>query len=279
MNQAKYIRETLLAAAQTGVLVNACPVSTDADDTLRHVATCVDRTTLARRILISLSNETNLSLDVQNRRLLQFSITSRLLPDRSNDLDQRDTICVPKKSAEIAQQLKCLLKDSAIVRQRIIDDPTIIFPTTSGLSAASLLQCIDDRPQPNTPIDLVAFLTQRIEDAPVQVLGACVLTAEDILAICGSDEQLLDMVDLAKPILETPDTNAFPMSNELQSNAACVVDWHHPTSRRLLILNTPEQVILVLVEIDQNVGFLNDLRTDLNFNKFFSHDIGMADGA
>lgn len=266
MTQVQNVRDTLLATAQTGALVNTCPVSTDADDTLRHVAKCIDRTTLARRIQISLSDDTDLTLDVRNRRLLQFSTKSKPSLDRSNDLDQRETIFAPKDIAEIAQALTSLLKNSAIVRQRVVNDPTIMFPTTSGVSATAILQCIEESGRPNTTFDLVALLTKRIEDAPVQVLGACVLTSEDILAIYGSDEQLLAMVDWAKPVLENPSSKSFPISCQMQSDGACFINWGLPTPRRLLILNASGQTVLVLVESDQNVGFLSELRAQMSFH-------------
>lgn len=265
MTHVQRVRDTLLAAAQTGALVSTCPVSRDADDTLRYVATCINRTTLARRIQISFSNETYLALDVRNRRLLQFSTKSRSSIDCSNDMNQRDTICALKDIAEIAQRLSSLLKDSAILHHRVVNDPTIIFPTTSGVSATAILQCIEESGQPDATFDLVPFLTKRIEDAPAHVLGACVLTSEDILAICGSDEQLLAMVDWAKPVLENPSTSTFPISCKVQSDGACFIDWRLPTPRRLLILNASGQMVLVLVENDPNVGFLSELRAQLSF--------------
>lgn len=276
MNSVQKVRATLLATARTGAVVNASPVMTDADDTLRHVVTCIDRTCLERRIQISLSNDTDLTLYVRNRRLLRFSVASRSSLPRSNGLDQRDDICAPKDCAEILRRLASLFKDRTIVRQRIVDDPTIMFPTTSGVSATSFLRCIDESRRPNTTIDLVAFLTKCIEDATVPVLGACVLTSEDILAISGSDEQLLAMVDWAKSVLELPRTTTFPMSIKLQSDGACLINWSLPTPRRLLISRALEQIVLILVEHDQNVGFLSELRDQLSVYQYVDRDREMC---
>lgn len=263
MTHVQTVRDTLLATAQTGSLINAHMKPTEPNDTLRQVATCIDRTSLERRLQFTLSDNTVIAMDARNRRLLQFSATSKPSAADVQGAQTPTIQCASEDGAEVAQRLSALLTDNTIVRQRVINDPAIAFPPTSGVSAASLLQCLDQDLLPRAPINLEALITGLIESTSATVLGACILTAEDILVIEGSDEQVLDMVDWAKPVLGVADTTSSDTFCKFQSGGVSALNWGGLAPSQLLIVNTAHLVGLILVETDQGSDLLTDLRSQL----------------
>ncbi|OAN81265.1 hypothetical protein A8B78_09685 [Jannaschia sp. EhC01] len=260
MTHFQTVRDTLLATAQTGSLLNARLKSTEPNDTLRQVATSIDRTSLECRHQFTLSDQTVIAVDARNRRLLQFSATSKDV----HGVEAPTTPCTSENGTEIAQQLRAILDGKTIIRQRFIDDPAIEFPATSGVSAAFILQCLDPDPRPPAMVNLETVLTELIEATPAKVLGACVLTSEDIFVIDGSDEQVLAMVELAKPVLGVAGTTTSDRSCKFQTGGVCVLNWGGPNPRQLLIANAAHQVGLVLVETDRGSDLLTELRSQLH---------------
>ncbi|MBY4891967.1 hypothetical protein KUL25_04220 [Rhodobacteraceae bacterium N5(2021)] len=260
MTHVQTVRDTLLATAQTGSLLNARLMPSDPDDALRQVATSIDRTSLECRLQFTLSDKTEIALDARNRRLLQFSATSKDI----HGVAAPTTRCISENGTEIAQQLRAILDGKTIIRQRFIDDPAIEFPATSGVSAALILQCLDHDPRPPAMVNLETVLTGLVATTPAKILGACVLTSEDIFVIDGSDEQVLAMVDLAKPVLGVAGTAASDRSCKFQTGGVCALNWGGPNPRQLLIANAAHQVGLVLVETDHGSDLLTELRSQLH---------------
>lgn len=257
MTHIQTVRETLLATAQIGSVINSSMVSTAPDDALQLFATCVDRTSLERRFRLTLSDTTEITVDARNRRLVRFSATSNANSGHAHGQEVPETLCTSEDAMAVAQHLRALLDGHSIMRLHFVDDPAIVFPTTSGVSAAVILQCLDQCPRPPAPIDLEALLTGLIENATAQVLGACVLTSEDIFVIVGSDEQVLAMVDWAKPVLGACNAARSDASCKFQSGGICALNWGGPNPTQLLIVNAAQKTGLVLVDTDQGADFLS----------------------
>lgn len=265
MTDIQAVRDTLLATAQSGSVINSPFVSTEPIDAMHQFAAHIDRTSLARRVHLKLSDTTEITLDARNRRLFQFCATSAARTDHALRQSAPMTLCTAEDSKEIAQHLKALLDGNSVVRHRIVDDPAITFPTTSGISTAVIFQHLDESPRRHGPINLEALLINLIEKTPSAVLGACVLASEEIVVIVGSDEQVLGMVEQAKPVLGGSDMALSPAPCTVQSGGMCALNWGGPNTGQLLVINAGQKTGLVLVEAKHGTDLLGALRPRWKF--------------
>lgn len=263
MNTLPNIRDTLSAIARTGATLKTMPEFHAADDTLRYVAKHIDRTVLARHLQFTLPDHTHVQCDVQNRRLLRYSVTVNRNNDGHSDRAPDQFVCSPEDGETVSQNLRTLFAHKALQKLRIVDDPTIILPITPGVSASTILRTIDADAPPKPLFDLESCIAEFVESAPERILGAVVIRGEDIVAIHGSDEQLFAMLDWLNAAFGGSALHDFSGRSDLEMGGICAVDWCHPTPRSLLIARTPKQACLILVEECQNSNALVDLKAHM----------------
>lgn len=166
------------------------------------------------------------------------------------------------------QNLRALFTNAAIAQLRVVEQPTLAGPKARGVSASAILETVHAVGVINTPKTLEDCVFEFVDEAPGNVVAAAVVTAEDIVAIHGADEQVFAMEDWAKEVFGTGATRDLAMISYLDAGEISSVYWRHPQSRHLLIIGPPEQMGLILIEgsdISKSVIDLNAVMTGLNY--------------
>lgn len=252
------VRDTLLATARTGPLLAARDRQPKGPDgACRFLATHVDRTVLARRILMDFTDGTSLTIEARHRRVLRISqsANSSQRGDGKNTLSGRPLRS--DDSATLAHDLRAHLAGRTIRRLQALDDPAIDFPDTPGVALTSLMvegPVADIRPHPE---ELVSALTGFVDRTSADIVAACMVEGADTTAICGPADIVTAMAVWANKALDLGHAKRAGSSPALGTEYVGSLAWSDPPNRHLLIHRTARSAGLVLIEGSETLAFLS----------------------